>query len=138
MAGVASDPQNTQAFESSSAQDIQLSSGRAGAGGRAVTPCFPTPVKLGANPGWASKTQRCYILLVPISDTSPEAAEVQLRLLREMSGEQRLRLAFELSDLAQKMTKAGIRQDHPEWSEGEVNREWLRRCFFPKPLPPGL
>lgn len=80
----------------------------------------------------------CYILLVSLSDTSTEAAAIQLRLLREMTGEQRLRLAFELSDLAQEITKAGIRRDHPEWSEREVNREWLRQCFFPKPLPPGL
>jgi hypothetical protein len=75
---------------------------------------------------------------MPISDTSPEAAEIQLRLQREMTGEQRLKLAFGLSDLAQKLTKAGIRRDHPDWSEREVNREWLRQCFFPEPLPPGL
>lgn len=80
----------------------------------------------------------CYILFVPISDTSPEAAAMQLRLLREMSGEQRLRLACEWSDLAQETTLAGIRRDHPQWSEREVNREWLRQCFFPQPLPPGL
>ena len=79
----------------------------------------------------------CYILLVPIRDTSPEAEDIQLRLQREMTGEQRLRLAFELSDLTQEMTRAGIRRDHPAWSEGEVIREWLRQCFYPKPLPPG-
>lgn len=75
---------------------------------------------------------------MPISDTSPEAAAIQQRLLREMTAEQRLRLACEWSDLAQAMTKAGIRRDHPEWVESEVNREWLRQCFFPKLLPPGL
>ena len=85
-----------------------------------------------------AEVEAWYIFLVPISDTSSEAAAIQLRLLQQMSGEQRLRLACEWSDLAQQMTLAGIRRDHPEWSDREVKREWLRQCFFPKPLPPGL
>jgi len=72
---------------------------------------------------------------VPLSDTSPEAAAMQLRVLKSLSGEQRLLLALEMSDFARELTKAGIREQHPDWSEKEVVRELLRRIFFPEPLP---
>jgi len=72
---------------------------------------------------------------VPISDTDPAAREVQLKVLRAMSGEQRLLLAIEMSEFARELSRAGIRQQHPEWSEKEVIRELLRRAFFPAPLP---
>jgi len=72
---------------------------------------------------------------VPISDTDPAAREVQLKVLRAMSGEQRLLLAIEMSELARELSRAGIRQQHPDWSEKQVTRELLRRAFFPAPLP---
>ena len=72
---------------------------------------------------------------MPISDTDPAAREVQLKVLRAMTGEQRLLLAIEMSELARELSQAGIRRQHPEWSEKEVTRELLRRAFFPAPLP---
>ena len=68
-------------------------------------------------------------------DTSPEAAAVQLRVLKSMSNEQRFLITWRMSVLARELTKAGIREQHPEWSEREVIREVLRRAFYPKPLP---
>lgn len=73
-----------------------------------------------------------------ISDTSPEAAEMQLEIFRRMTGEQRLRRALELSDFARELSLARIRSEHPEWSEWEVKRELLRITFLPNPLPAGL
>jgi len=55
-----------------------------------------------------------------------------------MSGEQRLLLALEMSLFAGELAKAGIRQDHPEWTNAQVRRELLRLAFLPAPLPPGL
>jgi hypothetical protein len=52
-----------------------------------------------------------------------------------MSGEQRLLLAFEMSLFARELARAGIQQDHPEWSETQVARELLRLAFLPAPLP---
>ena len=72
---------------------------------------------------------------MPISDTDPAAREVQLKVLRAMSGEQRLLLAIEMSEFARELSRAGIRRQHPEWSEKQVTRELLRRAFFPAPLP---
>jgi len=44
-----------------------------------------------------------------------EAHAVQLRIQREMSGEQRILLEFEMSLFARELAREGIRQDHPEW-----------------------
>jgi hypothetical protein len=73
-----------------------------------------------------------------ISDTSPEAAEVQLAVFRRMSGEQRLKLALEMSDFARELSLSRIRSENPSWSDWEVKRELLRLDFFPDPLPAGL
>jgi hypothetical protein len=75
---------------------------------------------------------------VAITDTSPEARAIQLKIQSAMSGEQRILLAFEMSEFARELARAGIRHDHPEWTEAEVARELLRLAFFPKPLPAGL
>ena len=68
-------------------------------------------------------------------DTSPEAEAVQLRVLKSLSDEQRFLIAWNMSMFARELTKAGIREQHPDWSERQVIREVLRRAFFPKPLP---
>lgn len=73
-----------------------------------------------------------------ISDTTPEAAAVQLEIWRKMSGEQRMTLAYEMSMFGRELAKEGIRQRHPDWTEAQVDREWLRLAFLPQPLPPGL
>ena len=75
---------------------------------------------------------------MPLSDTSPEAEGMQLRVLKSLTGEQRLLLALEMSDFARELTKAGIREQHPDWSEGQVMWEIIRRSFFPDPLPAWL
>jgi len=43
-------------------------------------------------------------------------------------------LAKVLSELA----RAGIRQEHPDWTEAQVAHELLRLAFLPQPMPPGL
>jgi hypothetical protein len=75
---------------------------------------------------------------VSITDTNPEAQEIQLEVQRAMSGEQRLLLAFEMSIFARELAKAGIRRDHPEWDDAQVGRELLRLAFLPDPLPTQL
>ena len=72
------------------------------------------------------------------TDTSPAAREIQLQVQRAMSGEQRLLLAFEMSEFARDLARKRIRLDHPEWEEGQVARELLRIAFLPAPLPSGL
>ena len=73
-----------------------------------------------------------------ITDTSPDVAEIQLNIFRSMTGEQRLRLALEMSDFARELTLSRIRAENPGWTDWEVKRELLRLDFLPNPLPPGL
>jgi hypothetical protein len=72
---------------------------------------------------------------MPYTDTSLTAQAVQLEILRAMSGEQRLLLAFEMSLFARDLAREGIRREHPEWPEAGVARELLRLAFSPAPLP---
>ncbi|MGA3106836.1 MAG: hypothetical protein ABSD53_20320 [Terriglobales bacterium] len=73
-----------------------------------------------------------------MSDTSPAARDLQLKIQSAMSGEQRLLLALEMSLFARELAREGIRRDHPEWTEAKVARELLRLAFLPAPLPAGL
>ena len=73
-----------------------------------------------------------------ISDTSDSAREVQLQVQRAMTGEERLLLAFEMSQFARELARAGIRRKHPDWEEARVARELLRFAFLPDPLPERL
>ena len=54
---------------------------------------------------------------------SPEAAtEMQIERYRQMTGEQRLSIALRLHELSCEMARVGIRRQHPQASEEEVNR----------------
>jgi hypothetical protein len=71
-------------------------------------------------------------------DTTPEIHEMQARIHKAMTGEERLLLAVEISYLAHAFAKAGIKSRHPEWSEQQVTREFRRSLFAGGPIPPGL
>ena len=75
---------------------------------------------------------------VPLTDTSPTAHGVQLRIQRAMSEEERLLLAFEMSLFARDLARARIQQEHPEWTDAQLERELLRLAFLPEPLPAKL
>ena len=69
-------------------------------------------------------------------DTSPEAARIQIDVQRRLTGEQRLRAAFEMSMLARDLLLARLRRQYPEWSAEELKRELLRFTLAPDPVPP--
>ena len=71
-------------------------------------------------------------------DTTPEAAKIQLEILRGLSGEQRLRTAFEMSMFARELCLCRLRREHPGWTEADFRREVLRYAFAPGPLPAPL
>ena len=73
-----------------------------------------------------------------VSDTSPDISRIQLDLYRRMTGAQRFQLAMRLSRLAREFAAARIRQDHPSWSDREVNRELIRIALLPEPIPADL
>lgn len=53
-------------------------------------------------------------------DTTPEADAVQFAVYRRMSDSRRLELALQMSDEARRITAAGIRDLHPEYTDAEV------------------
>ena len=62
-------------------------------------------------------------------DTTPRAAAIQLQLYREAGPSRRAQIAVELSDAVRDTTLAGIRRRHPEYSEQEVARSFLRLVY---------
>lgn len=71
----------------------------------------------------------------PPLDTTPEIEAMQIRIFRGMTIEQRLETALEISLLSRALMKAGVRNQHPDWSDSEIEREVHRLAFFPQPLP---
>ncbi|HET9838902.1 MAG TPA: hypothetical protein VFR84_11750 [Candidatus Angelobacter sp.] len=71
----------------------------------------------------------------PPLDTTPEIEAMQIRIFRSMTVEQHLESALEISLLSRAFVAAGVRNQHPEWSEKEIEREVHRLAFFPQPLP---
>jgi hypothetical protein len=60
---------------------------------------------------------------------------LQLDIQRRLTGAERLRLEFEMSDLARELCRARLRQQHPDWTDEQVTREIVRSSFSPAPSP---
>ena len=59
---------------------------------------------------------------------TPDAALArQIELYRRMTGEQRLKIALDLHTFACNVAREGIRQQHPDADEEEVDRHLKRR-----------
>ena len=71
-------------------------------------------------------------------DTKPEIAAMQAKLQDSMSGEQRVLRALEMSHYAHELAKQYLRDQHPDWSEEHVTREFLRSLFPPGKAPRGF
>jgi hypothetical protein len=59
--------------------------------------------------------------------TPKEALQRQIERYRQMTGEQRLKIALDLHRLACAVTEAGIRHQFPDLDEAGVQRELRRR-----------
>ena len=62
---------------------------------------------------------------MPVTDTTPDAAALQLRLYRSLLPSERLQIAVDLSDAVRETAMAGIRRRHPEYSDPEAGRAFL-------------
>ncbi len=59
--------------------------------------------------------------------TPEEGLRQQIAIYRKMTGPQRLQIAFDLYDTARALVRAGVRHQHPEWTEPQVKQEVVRR-----------
>jgi hypothetical protein len=67
---------------------------------------------------------RCICVRSP--DTTPEAHAIQLAIYRRMSTDERLTLAWEMSEAARRTTIDGIRARHPDYDEATAMRAMFR------------
>jgi hypothetical protein len=88
-----------------------------------------------ASGGWTPATTtdtrrlRLRFLLVRPRDTTPDAAAMQQLVFRRMTGDQRVRMAAQMSEDAREISRCGIRTRHPEYSPVEVEQA-LRRLLL--------
>lgn len=54
------------------------------------------------------------------ADTTIDAVRKEFEVIRNMTGEQRLQMVFELSNNVRKVSKAGVRSRHPNYDEQKV------------------
>jgi hypothetical protein len=59
--------------------------------------------------------------------TPDEGLRKQIEVYRRMSPQERLRIGFELYEMARTLARAGIRHQHPDWDDEQVQREVVRR-----------
>lgn len=65
---------------------------------------------------------------------SPQAAlDFQIERYRKMSGEERLGIALDLHELSCDVAREGIRAQHPEADDAEVERRLRRRLELARP-----
>lgn len=67
--------------------------------------------------------------MVPITDTTPQAAAIQLKLYQSVDPSRRATIAAELSDAVRETTLAGFRRRNPEHTESEVAKLFLRFVY---------
>jgi hypothetical protein len=69
------------------------------------------------------------------ADTSDRAWAIQAAILKSMSGEQRLELAFELSRTVRSLTAARLWQENPAMSHREFIRRFIHCVLPPQEIP---
>jgi hypothetical protein len=61
--------------------------------------------------------------------TDNQPGPEQIEIFRKMSGQRRLELSSQLYWSARKMKAAGLRSQHPDWSEEQIQAE-VRQIFL--------
>jgi hypothetical protein len=62
-------------------------------------------------------------------DTSPSAAQLQDEIHRRFTPAERLRMAFEMSEFARSLSRAGLRRRRPELTDAELDDELLKQLY---------
>ena len=64
-----------------------------------------------------------------MTDTTPEAAAIQVKVLQGLSGSKRLAMALDMSLFVRELALSQLRRQHPEWSERKLRLELLRYLY---------
>jgi hypothetical protein len=68
--------------------------------------------------------------------TAATALDKQIERYRQMTGEQRLKIALDLHEMSCNIARAGIRRQHPEANETEVERFLRQRIEMERDIKP--
>jgi hypothetical protein len=60
---------------------------------------------------------------------------MQIEAYRRMTPQQRLQIAFDLYELSRTLVRQGVRHQHPDWSDRQVEEEVLRRFRLAAGIP---
>ena len=60
------------------------------------------------------------------NDTTPEAERYYTKFLRSLTGEEKVRMAVEMTETANQVCKQGIAHRHPNYTEEEIHYAFLR------------
>lgn len=67
---------------------------------------------------------------------TPKAGiQMQVEIYRRMQPHERLQIGFELYELARTLSRAGVRYDHPDWNDHQVEQEVRRRLRLAAGIP---
>jgi predicted transcriptional regulator len=69
--------------------------------------------------------------------TPAKALEKQIELYRQMSGEQRLKVALDLHEMSCNIARAGIRRQNPNANEAKIERLLRRRIELARAIREG-
>jgi hypothetical protein len=59
--------------------------------------------------------------------TPQEGLQLQIEAYRRMTPQERLQICFRLYELTKTLVRQGIKYQHPDWNEAQVEEERLRR-----------
>lgn len=72
-----------------------------------------------------------------MKDTNPEIEEMYFNMMMVKSGEERLKMGFEMYEMSRKIVIASILKDNPEISERDMKISLFNR-FYENDLPPDI
>ncbi|MGC1274089.1 MAG: hypothetical protein WBC44_10310 [Planctomycetaceae bacterium] len=75
---------------------------------------------------------------MPLSDTTPDAEAIQIALWRRLTDGELFQRIARASEMMRNFVVAELRRQHPDWSDGDAQREFLRRQFPPDQIPSSL
>ena len=67
--------------------------------------------------------------------TPEEGMWMQIEGYRRMTPQQRLQISFRLYELTRTLVRQGVKHQHPDWDDPQVNQEVLRRFRLGAGIP---
>lgn len=67
--------------------------------------------------------------------TPEEGLRLQIEAYRRMTPQERLQVCFRLYELTRSLARQGVKHQHPDWDEGQVEQEVKRKFLLAAGIP---